>query len=141
MRGDGKESFTMRGPDKRPFEVPYIVRQFDPYLGTKHQGKTTVAELRWSNPTIKDVLARLRDAETSPVRWEVPEEWSKDEYWRQLEGEIKRRDFNKKTGAITYTWQKRSRHWPNHLLDCEAMILAVAMKIGILKTSAAKTKK
>ena len=36
-------------------------------------------------------------------------------------------------GVTTYTWAKRSNNWPNHLLDCEVMQLALAMKFGALK--------
>ena len=134
LRGDARETFSMRDPKGRRFEVPYTVRQLDPWIGTKYQGNKKVAELRWSNPTIKDILATLRNKEKSPVKWEVPEELATDEYWRHLDGEHKARDFNFRTGKVVYKWKKRSRHWPNHLLDCEAMILAVAVKLKILKT-------
>ena len=136
IRGDDRESFPMRDREGKRIEVPYTVRQFDPFIGTHDQGQTTIAELRWSNPTIKDILFKLRDAESSPVKWEVPEQWSTNKYWRHLDGEYKGRDFNARTGRVIYTYKKRSRHWPNHLLDCEAMNVTVAIKIGILKTKA-----
>jgi hypothetical protein len=134
IRGDDRESFPERDKNGKRFEVPYIVRQFDPFIGTTNQGRTKIAELRWSNPTIKDILFRLRDSETAPVRWEVPETIVDEEYWRHMDGEYKGRDFNPRTGRVIYTYKKRSRHWPNHILDCECMAIAVAIKIGMLKT-------
>jgi len=136
LRGDARESWSHRlaKPGAKPVERSFTVRRFDPHLGTVSQGKVKISELRWSNPSIKDLLARLREAETSPVRWEIPEEWATDEYFRHLDGEIKRRVFHPRTGKVKYEWQKRSRHWPNHLLDCEAMQIAVAIKLNMLKS-------
>lgn len=137
IRGEDKESWPVRDKEGRRYEVPYKVIQRDPFVGTSKQGSKKVSELHWSNPTIKDVLANLRKSETSPVRWEIPEDLvigdEGEEYWRHLDGEYKDRDFNRNTGAVKYVWKKRSRHWPNHLLDCEAMMIVVALKIGILK--------
>lgn len=132
LRGDARESWphrTQKGVSERPFTV----RLFDPFVGTRQQGKTKIAELRWSNPTIKDLLARLRDGASSPVRWEVPTQWASEEYFRHLDGEYKTRRFNARTGRVSYEWVLRNRHWPNHLLDCEAMQTAVALKLGILR--------
>ena len=139
IRGDDAESWVTHDKEnKKSFELPYRVRIFDPYIGTKNQGKKKIAELRWSNPSIKDILHRLRNSDTSPVRWEILENLATDEYWRHLDGEFKDKVFNPRTGKIKHMWVKRSRHWPNHLLDCECMALAVAMKVGILKTKEIK---
>jgi hypothetical protein len=92
IRGDDRESFpdntdrTVKGQRR---ELPYTVRRFDPYIGTNHQGKGTISELRWSNPTIKDILSTRGNSEKSPVRWEVPELLATEEYWRHLDGEYK----------------------------------------------------
>jgi hypothetical protein len=78
------------------------------------------------------VLARLRDGGRSPVAWEVPERWASEDYFRHLDGEYKTRRFNARTGRASWEWVRRSRHWPNHLLDCEAMQVAVALYLRIL---------
>jgi phage terminase large subunit GpA-like protein len=132
LRGDPRQSWPHR-VGKKVSERPFTVRMFDPFIGKREQGKRKIAELRWSNPSVKDMLARLRDGESSPVRWEVPEQWATEEYFRHLDGEYKTRRFNARTGRVTYEWIMRNRHWPNHLLDCEAMQVAVAMKLGILR--------
>jgi hypothetical protein len=134
IRGDERESWPEHSKDgKKKYEVPFTTRIFDPYIGTNNQGKRRIAELRWSNPTIKDILERLRNSKDSPVKWEVPEKLATEEYWRHLDGEFKDRVFNRNTGKVKHMWVKRSRHWPNHLLDCEAEQIAVALKVGLLR--------
>jgi hypothetical protein len=132
VRGDARESWPHHGRRGTMVLRPYVVRQFDPLLGTSAQGATRISELRWSNPSVKDVLARLRDGGRSPVAWEVPERWASEDYFRHLDGEYKTRRFNARTGRASWEWVRRSRHWPNHLLDCEAMQVAVALYLRIL---------
>jgi hypothetical protein len=135
LRGEDRKSWPEHHPDGRMIERPYRIRLADPLIGLDGQGTRTVTELRFAGPTLKDILARLRRPDRSPVRWEVPEELATDEYWRHLDGEYKARKFNARTGRVYYEWTLRSRHWPNHLLDCEVEQIAVALKVGILAFS------
>jgi len=135
MRGEDRRGWPEHQPDGRVIDRPYRVRLADPLIGQEGQGTRTVSELRFAAPTCKDILARLRRPDRSPVRWEVPEEYATDEYWRHLDGEYKARTFNARTGRVSYVWTRRSRHWPNHLFDCEVMQLAVALKVGLLSLS------
>ena len=132
-RGDDRESFPFTDKKGRRVERPFSVREFDPMLGTAHAGRKYVTELRWSNPTVKDILARLRQSDTAPVKWSIPHEYATDEYFRHLNGEWKKRVVNVKTGRVSLVWVLRSSSWPNHLLDCECMNLAIALKFEILK--------
>jgi hypothetical protein len=133
IRGEDNENWPHKAGDGKTVKLPWVEKLIDPMIGTNRQGQTKVAELNWSNPSIKDILSLLRDSEKSPVRWELPGDWATEEYFRHLDGEYKARDFNKRTGKVKYVWVKRSRHWPNHLLDCEGMQIAVAMYLGFLK--------
>ena len=135
LRGDERQSWPHASRKTgRKIERPYVTREFDPMLGTAEQGKRRVFELRWSNPAVKDILARLRDSQTSPVRWAIPSFWATEEYFRHLNGEWKKNVANPQTGRVRSMWVLRSRRWPNHLFDCECMQIACALYNGILKT-------
>lgn len=134
LRGDDAESWPEEGKARSKTRLPWRVRKYDPYVGTNDAGRQRVSELMWSNPSIKDALSVLRDSSKSPVRWEVPEEYATDEYWRHLDGEYKERKYMPATGKTIYRWRTRGRRWPNHLFDCECMQLAIAICLKILDT-------
>lgn len=144
MRGDDPEGWPkaifrrIKGRKQKigSTTLPFKITDRDPYLGTKRQGKKSLQEIRWSNPTIKDMLARFRDSERSPVRWEVPEQYANDEYFRHLNGEILETKYNKITGKTKRFWKHRHNRWPNHIFDCECEQIAFALALGILKLSA-----
>lgn len=83
--------------------------------------------LFWASDPVKDILATLA-AGTGVSAWEVAEDVG-DEYLKQLRGEAKRERVSKKTGRSEWRWQKVG---PNHLWDCEAMQVAVALALHIL---------
>lgn len=129
MRGDDKQSWT----DKNKVQVPYIVKVFDPMIGTKKAKLYKIAQLTWSNPSIKDIVARMRDKESSPVKWGIVKEYATEEYFRHLDGEYKKAVVDKRTGRVVRRWVLRNSRWENHLFDCECMNAAAAMFLGILK--------
>lgn len=135
LRGDEAQSWPHQTKQGRPVQRPWVERRFDPYIGTPEAGRRgRIVEIRWSNPTVKDILATLRKGDRAPVRWEVPEQYATDDYFRHLDGEYKRSQYNARTGKTKWVWQQRGRRWPNHLFDCEAMQIAVAVRIGLLNT-------
>ncbi len=136
-RGDGAESWPhhVKGKHTKPVHRIWTERKFDPYSGTAHAGRKTVNELRWSNPGVKAVLKALRNKDRSPVRWEIPEQYATDEYFRHLDGEYEVDVYNPKTGKTQRIWKKRGRRWPDHLRDCELEQIAVAIRLGVLKTN------
>jgi hypothetical protein len=81
--------------------------------------------LEFSDDHLKDMLARLRRQKTR-YRWEVPV-GTDETYWRHLDGEYKREFHSPRTGRSTWEWVRRSKRWPNHLLDCEVMQLGMAL--------------
>jgi hypothetical protein len=49
-----------------------------------------------------------------------------------MDGEKKEPVFNPRTGRTVHSWIRFSKHWPNHLLDCETMQIALASFFGLL---------
>jgi hypothetical protein len=133
-RGDAAESWPHPVPHGKPVHRVWTERKFDPFTGTAKAGRKTVTELRWSNPRIKGLLEVLRNPERSPYRWEIVEPYATEEYFRHLDGEYLGESYNPKTGKVKREWKKRGRRWPNHLRDCELENIAVAIRLGILKT-------
>jgi hypothetical protein len=75
----------------------------------------------WSNRVAKDMLGRLRAGEG--VSWELPGDIG-DEYKRHLFSEVK----NPRSGR----WEPRYKNADNHLWDCESMLVALMMILGVL---------
>lgn len=100
----------------------------DPHLGTIRQseGNEKALFVYWSNDRIKDRLAVLRDS----GRWHVHPGISKD-YIHQINAESKESKRSPITGRITYYWKQVRRD--NHLFDCEAMQVVMALIGGVLE--------
>ena len=114
-----------RWRDKQHQSQPWHMVNIDPMMGTAQSGQVNMSLFEFSGDFFKDVLEGLRQGR-GDVTWGVHPEVNTDEYWRHLDGEIKTATRHGKTGSVTYQWQKRSRHWPNHMLDCEVMQIALA---------------
>jgi endogenous inhibitor of DNA gyrase (YacG/DUF329 family) len=117
--------------EKSALRTPFFEQRIDPFQGTSDAGKVEMILLEFSGHWFKDLLHEKRNANRAisdiGFRWSVTEEAATEEYWRHMDCEIKERDRSKKTGAVRYLWKPRSERWPNHLLDCEVMQLALAM--------------
>lgn len=132
LRGDGRESWPHYDKRRRRIEKPFTLKRIDPLIGTRNEGRKYIWNLMWSNPSIKDILARFREPKTSPVRWAIPQKFATDEYFSQLNAEYKKRILTT-SGRVAYVWTLRSSGWDNHLLDCECMNIALALYFNILK--------
>lgn len=114
MRGM-RRSFQFIGTDKQPRPVG---------LGLASITRTDIKlhVLQFNGETTLDILAFLRQGPSSShgIRWELTEA-ANDEYFRHLDGKVK--------GALKdgKTWHQRSHRWPDHLLDCEKMQVALAL--------------
>ncbi len=146
LKGDDKEDFTH--PSREPGEVikkAYSRRWYgDPAVANaKTKGEKrkihAAAQQRggirpqglalcfhWSNPTIKDFLARLRAGRG--VYWGRPSD-EPDEYKDGLFSEIKVEKLGR--NARRY-WQWEATKKNNHPWDLECMALVMAMMSGIL---------
>lgn len=107
------------------------VQRRDPHLGTIYQseGNDKALFVYWSNDRIKDRLAVQRDS----GRWHVHANISKD-YIHQLNAETKDMKRSPITGRVTYYWKQVRRD--NHLFDCEAMQIVMALVGGVLEEEA-----
>jgi hypothetical protein len=107
----------------------------DPHLGTIHQNENNSRAMfvYWSNDRIKDRLAVLRH--TEPPRWHVHSNITKD-YIHQINSEIKTTKVSPQTGKIKYYWRQMRK--ANHLFDCEAMQIVMALVGGILEDDSGK---
>jgi hypothetical protein len=105
--------------------VPYRTIEIDPFLGTSDAGKIAIEVLEFSGEFFKDILEALRRGQGG-YKWTVDEEVATEEYWRHMDAEIKTGLVNKRTGKTVFQWAPRSKHWPNHLFDCEVEQVAFA---------------
>jgi hypothetical protein len=80
----------------------------------------------WASDPVKDVLAALVAGNSHP--WECGADHG-EEYARHLRGEVKRERISKSTGRSEWRWTKTG---PNHMWDCEAMQVAVALALNLL---------
>lgn len=137
--GSDKESFPHRLKRKGKsvaVTLPYsAVQRFDTQKG---KGRARyVKYVTWSNPTIKDMLHRLRAG--SGVPWELPNdvpEW----YGDQLDSEYRQRINSR--GQWKYRWVPKSKGNPNnHIWDCECMQLVRAMIAGVIPFDADLTER
>jgi len=112
--------------------VPYYLRGIDPFMGTAQAGQVEMNLFEFAGDFFKDVLDNLRKGKAG-YKWTVADSVATEEYWRHLDSNIKSAVFNKRTGRTTWSWTKRSKTWPDHILDCEVMQPAVAMFFGLFK--------
>jgi len=110
--------------------MPYAVRNIDPYLGTSKAGQLLMPLFEFSGDSFKDVLDALRRGQGG-YEWAVSEAVANDDYWRHMDAETKTAVFNKLTGKTYHQWQLRSKHWPNHMFDCEVMQVAAANYLNL----------
>lgn len=124
--------------------LPYRSVELDPYDGTSRAGLVTIGLFEFAADYFKDCLQRMRQGK-GPCVWSVEPSFApfalKDqeplelsEFWRHMDGEYKKPEFNRRTGRTTERWVGRGRDWPNHLLDCENGLLARATALGLMKT-------
>ena len=104
--------------------VPYYLRPTDPFSGSSDGGKVEISLLEFSTDYIKDVLDKMRLSKDG-WEWKVAQELATETYWQHMDAEVKaaQRSAN---GFVKWTWAKRSKHWPDHLRDCEVLQVALA---------------
>lgn len=129
LHGAGQNRFAHypRGSKKAVYKF------YSPAKTANHNGKM-VNYLHWSSDPVKDILDRLRKGEG--VGWEIPDDVGED-YKAQLNGETKRERINKTTGRPEWRWTKTG---PNHLWDCEAMIVLFLLIMGLLQEGPSQDK-
>ena len=124
LHGSGNDGFLHYPRNaKRP-----IKKFYSPFKeATAPSGGGKAPYIVWANEGVKDCLSQLR-ARGAPY-WEFPMDVSQD-WMKQMNSEVKREKVHKETKKLTLQWVKLRA---NHLWDCEAMQVAVAMMINVLK--------
>ena len=128
--GRGEDWFSSKNKQGRTIRRLYSKPDYVPAPTTKSKqtGRSAmVLFFHWASDPVKDVLARLRTI-GSPT-WEFPHDVPR-EYLLHLNSERKRDVVDKITKRTRKRWTKT--HRPNHLWDCEAMQVVVAMMLGAL---------
>jgi hypothetical protein len=127
LHGHGNDGFThTKKRGKRNIRVRKFYSKYE--LAQAPSGGQA-PYIFWSNEKIKDTLMILRAGQG--MAWEVPEDVSED-YKHQIDSEVKREVINKATGQVSKRYVKIKKD--NHLLDCEAMQVAAAMMLNVLKS-------
>jgi hypothetical protein len=102
---------------------PYYLRLIDPFEGTSDAGKCSISLFEFCGDYFKDILQNLRQGKNG-FRWTIQRDMATEEYFRHMDAEIKVHEMVR--GRATHHWKPRSKHWPNHLWDCETMQVAGA---------------
>lgn len=111
--------------------VHYYLRPTDPFSGSSDAGQVEISLLEFSADYYKDVLEQMRLSRDG-WEWKVSAELSTPIYWQHLDAEVKAAQQNK-NGFVKWAWVKRSKHWPDHLRDCEVLQIAHANFLQICR--------
>lgn len=119
MRGQRRSWFYK---DKKGRRRPYGLQ-----LASIPRPDITLQQILFNSETMLDLLDKLRQGPdiAAGIRWELTEA-ADTTYRKHLEGRVK---GPLKNGQ---TWHPRSERWPDHLLDCEKMQVALALATGLL---------
>lgn len=126
LRGEDDDGFAVRGTaKKRPYSMP---SKGDPRTGRSGAGLQSCVVFRWSNPSIKGLLDRLRGGKMAPWLVATTGDTALDfEYAKQMDSERKEMKRDAKGHEVVY-WKKVRRD--NHAWDCECMNAMLAMVVG-----------
>lgn len=109
---------------------PWYFVEVDPFEGKAQSGRVGMKLLHFSGDHLKDALHGLRQKQ-GPYRWMVRASMATEEYWKHLDAEVKTPVRNMRNGRVTHQWMPRSKHWPNHLNDCEVNQIALAVSLSL----------
>lgn len=126
-RGDDALGYRHNKPGK-----PSTMRYYSPSIrrevgmGTEGQGKLFCIEYLWSNPSIKNFLARLKTGKGLyyGIARNIP-----DMFLRHMDSEFKK--AVPRGMKVVYHWLQRGKR-PNHLWDCACMQIVCAFRAGLI---------
>jgi len=120
LHGSGDDSFVHIRPNGQK------VQKFHSSIKQTQVPGGYARYMFWASDPVKDVLAALVAGNSHA--WECGADHG-EEYARHLRGEVKRERISKSTGRSEWRWTKTG---PNHMWDCEAMQVAVALALQLL---------
>jgi len=104
---------------------PWRWQDNDPFRGTEKAGQYIDRLFEFAADYFLDVLHVMRSGR-SLEQWQVPADLITQDYRRHMDAKVL---------DSTGRWIKRSKMWPDHLLDCEIMQVAFAHMLGLLRSS------
>lgn len=117
---------------------PWRKETRDSRIGQYDEGSGLYDVWYWSNPSIYNALQGLLSQRSRiggrVIQWLLPGDITEEYKW-QLDSWHKILIHSQKLGRDVWQWQKRSANRPDHLRDCECMILVAAMMLGLLQNS------
>lgn len=117
--------------DASGVQRPYYLRDVDPFEGSSDASRVRIGLVGFSSDYAKDLLDGMRKRRGG-IAWGVGQSMASETYWRHMDGEIKEAIRSKVSGRTVHQWRPRSRHWPNHGLDCEVLQVITAALLGLL---------
>lgn len=120
-----------RYKDEKGLTVPYRMQPIDPYVGTDQAGRVRAELFEFAADFFKDVLTNMRKGVGGNFKWSVPEKMATELYWKHMDGQVKKSRVNKQTNFEVPQWEKRHRHWPDHIFSCEVQSTAYAAFLGV----------
>lgn len=127
--GDDPKFFSWPQKKGPPARKPYSrIFEIDPGKGKASQGRAVAKAMRWSNPSIKNVLWNLRHGLTKH-QWELPADLGAD-YRDGIDSELKKLTYPKGSPVPVWVWEKIKAN--NHPWDCECMQTVIAIAAGFL---------
>lgn len=123
MPGKGREREAKWTDPKTKLPRPFLFGS----AALPHQ-RFRLPLLEFNGDALLDILSKLRRGpdKSGGIRWELIE-CADETYFRHLDAKVKKAVTAGRTGRTEQLWCLRSRRWPDHLLDCELMQLALAM--------------
>lgn len=130
FKGDDRVNFNCRTDEGEKYTGAYTwpPEAGKPGAGTRSYGMQVCPTVYWSNPTIKDILARLKSGKAAP--WGVPSDIN-PEYAKHMSSEMKKAVLDKRYNRYVKRWVAIGRR-PNHGWDCECMQVVCAMIAGLV---------
>jgi hypothetical protein len=120
LMGTAKREWT----DDKGASIPWRMSIVEPNAGNGLAGTAQLERLDFWSDYFADLLEALRDG-AGGWQFTLSPGADTDDYRHHMNGEQR----NESTGH----WEKRNRHWPNHLRDCEKMQVAFAVSLGLLE--------
>jgi hypothetical protein len=121
---NGRDSTSYVHPDRRTgTQIEKLFSQ----VKQRQTNNGLAYHYTYAADSIKDILAHLRAGRG--VSHELPDDVS-ESYKRQINSEVKKERFNKKTGKSEFGWCQVKR--ANHMWDVEVMLIAGAKIHGLI---------
>ena len=107
-------------------------RFIDIGYGTETGGREYAVYFLWASQKVQDLLAALREGKAQD--WELPRDimdWC-PEYADHINAHRQKLVTDNKTGKERLIWAQVGG-WPDHLYDCESMLVVLGLMAGIFK--------